>query len=293
MFVVFGKFARKRFKNTKTKIFYLHTLLLDYSFFKKYNHNDSSNRASKYTLTKPTTTVHSSSHSLIIILHNLFNLFLSFLPLSEIQILKAKFDTIEMLDNNEERNTSSSKLASTSRNNLSNSTLVNESAGECCSESAEDDNVIMPSNLTITSENKRREQVKSAALSAVTILIYYFFSICLTFYNRHLFVTYRYPLSITLIHLIFKFTSATLVRVALNHTRNRQNKRITLDWYAYLTRILPTAVASAADIGLSNWSLEYITITLYTMSKSTVILFIFLFSIVFKLEPWVSLFDLK
>jgi hypothetical protein len=61
-----------------------------------------------------------------------------------------------------------------------------------------------------------------------------------------------------------------------------------LDWTTYLKRIIPTGIASAADIGFSNWSLQYITITLYTMSKSTVILFIFLFSILFKLEKWVS-----
>ena len=135
-----------------------------------------------------------------------------------------------------------------------------------------------------------KKQIKSALFSIFTILVYFFFSICLTFYNRHLFVTYRYPLSITLIHLIFKFISATIIRCVLNCTKNRENKRITLDWYTYVTRILPTGIASAADIGLSNWSLEYITITLYTMAKSTVILFIFLFSIIFRLEKWVTTF---
>lgn len=135
-----------------------------------------------------------------------------------------------------------------------------------------------------------RDQIKSAMYSMLTVLLYYFFSICLTFYNRHLFVTYRFPLSITLIHLIFKFLAAALIRLVLNCCTHRHrettSRRVTLDWYTYFTRILPTGVASAADIGLSNWSLEYITITLYTMSKSTVILFIFFFSILFKLERW-------
>lgn len=133
-------------------------------------------------------------------------------------------------------------------------------------------------------------ELKTILISLSTILIYYCFSIFLTFYNRYLFVTYKYPLSITIIHLIFKYLASALVRWTLNCFAKKQHqKRITLDWMIYLKRILPTGIASAADIGFSNWSLQYITISLYTMSKSTVILFIFFFSIVFKLEKWVSL----
>ena len=144
-------------------------------------------------------------------------------------------------------------------------------------------------------------ELRGVLISLSTILIYYCFSIVLTFYNRYLFVTYKYPLSITLIHLIFKFFLASFIRSVLNclskkkykpNERNVnylvQERRITLDWATYLKRIIPTGIASAADIGLSNWSLQYITISLYTMSKSTVILFIFFFSILFKLEKWVN-----
>jgi solute carrier family 35 protein C2 len=144
-------------------------------------------------------------------------------------------------------------------------------------------------------------ELKGVLISLSTILIYYCFSIVLTFYNRNLFVTYKYPLSITLIHLILKFCLASLLRSVLNFfTRKKfrpsengadflvQTKRITLDWSAYLKRIVPTGIASVGDIGFSNWSLQYITISLYTMSKSTAILFIFFFSILFKLEKWVN-----
>lgn len=142
-----------------------------------------------------------------------------------------------------------------------------------------------------TSPKSNNNELKSLIISLLTILIYYCFSISLTFYNRYLFVTYKFPLSITIIHLILKFILSAIIRNFLNlieYIRKKKDykKRITLDWYLYSTRIIPTAVASAADIGLSNWSLQYITITLYTMSKSTVILFIFFFSILFKLEKW-------
>ncbi|EUB63993.1 Solute carrier family 35 member C2 [Echinococcus granulosus] len=51
-----------------------------------------------------------------------------------------------------------------------------------------------------------------------------------------------------------------------------------------LTTLKPKCIASALDIGLSNWSFEFITISLYTMTKSTSVIFILIFAIVFKLE---------
>lgn len=130
-----------------------------------------------------------------------------------------------------------------------------------------------------------RKKLKTVLKSLTSILVYYFFSISLTFYNRYLFQKFKYPLSITIVHLIIKLVLATGVRFAL--TVYFKRKRVLIDWNTYVTRLLPTSMASACDIGLSNWSLQYITISLYTMSKSTVILFTFFFSIIFKLEKWV------
>ena len=134
----------------------------------------------------------------------------------------------------------------------------------------------------------RSKEIKSILLSLSSILVYYCFSILLTFYNRHIFVKFNYPLSITMVHLIFKFITAATIRTAYNLFYCNAKKRVLLDWSSYWRRIVPTGAASATDIGFSNWSLQYITITLYTMSKSTAILFIFFFSILFKLEKWVN-----
>ena len=135
-------------------------------------------------------------------------------------------------------------------------------------------------------------ELRSILISLSTILIYYFFSISLTFYNRYLFVNYKYPLSITVIHLVVKYLIAALIisiwNIVAAKKQENYKKRITLEWSTYLRKIIPMAIASALDIGLSNWSLQYITVTLYTMSKSTVILFILFFSLLFKLEKWVS-----
>ena len=139
------------------------------------------------------------------------------------------------------------------------------------------------------------EKFKPIIYGLIAILTYYLFSITLTFYNRYVFVTFEYPLSITVFHLIVKFILAASFRSIYNfiiqirafHFKNK-TKRVTLEWSTFLKKIVPLSVASAADIGFSNWSLQYISVTLYTMSKSTAILFILFFALVFKLEKWVT-----
>ncbi|GJP48637.1 hypothetical protein CLOM_g7926 [Closterium sp. NIES-68] len=53
----------------------------------------------------------------------------------------------------------------------------------------------------------------------------------------------------------------------------------------YCLRVIPTAVATAVDIALSNQSLAYITLTFYTMCKSSAPMFLLLFAFIFRLEP--------
>ncbi|OMJ16742.1 putative sugar phosphate/phosphate translocator [Smittium culicis] len=52
----------------------------------------------------------------------------------------------------------------------------------------------------------------------------------------------------------------------------------------YFTKVLPCSIASALDIGLSNLSLKTITLTFYTMCKSSVIIFVLFFAFAFGLE---------
>ena len=72
-----------------------------------------------------------------------------------------------------------------------------------------------------------------------------------------------------------------------------QRKRPMLPWHPYTIQLAPTGVAAAMDIGLSNWSFEFITVSLYTMSKSTAIIFIMGFALLFKLERRVWIFNVK
>lgn len=119
-------------------------------------------------------------------------------------------------------------------------------------------------------------------LTVVLILVYYCFSIGIIFYNRWLLKSFHFPLFVTLVHLVIIYLLSSVSRSLLECCTKKP--RVTLPWPVYLRRIAPTALATALDIGLSNWSFLFITISLYTMTKSSAVLFILFFSLVFRLE---------
>ncbi|XP_072773287.1 solute carrier family 35 member C2 isoform X4 [Taeniopygia guttata] len=121
-----------------------------------------------------------------------------------------------------------------------------------------------------------------AALAAPLVLLYYGFSIGITFYNKWLMKSFPFPLLVTLLHLLLIFALAALGR-ALARCRSGR-PRAALSWADCLRRAAPAALSTSLDIGLSNWSFLYVTVSLYTMTKSSAILFILLFSLLFKLE---------
>uniref|UniRef100_H3CFY9 Solute carrier family 35 member C2 n=1 Tax=Tetraodon nigroviridis TaxID=99883 RepID=H3CFY9_TETNG len=114
------------------------------------------------------------------------------------------------------------------------------------------------------------------------VLFYYVFSIGITFYNKWLMKDFHYPLFMTLVHITIIFSLSAITRRILHSWTGKP--RVLLSWTDYLHRAAPTALATALDIGLSNWSLLFITISLYTMTKTSAVLFILFFSLAFKLE---------
>uniref|UniRef100_A0A8C9V5S3 Solute carrier family 35 member C2 n=1 Tax=Scleropages formosus TaxID=113540 RepID=A0A8C9V5S3_SCLFO len=114
------------------------------------------------------------------------------------------------------------------------------------------------------------------------VLFYYVFSIGITFYNKWLMKDFHFPLFMTLVHLAMIFCLSSLTRCAMHCWTGKP--RVLMGWKIYLTKVAPTALATTLDIGLSNWSFLFITISLYTMTKSSAVLFILFFSLIFKLE---------
>lgn len=119
-------------------------------------------------------------------------------------------------------------------------------------------------------------------LSVGLVVFYYCFSIGITFYNKWLLKGFHLPLFMTMVHLLIIYLLSALCRELI--TCYNRRTRVTLPWTDYLKKVAPTALATALDIGLSNWSFLYITVSLYTMTKSSAVLFILFFSLLFKLE---------
>ena len=125
-------------------------------------------------------------------------------------------------------------------------------------------------------------------LKLMLIIVFYFISsIALTFYQKDLIQKLPFPLSIVILHLALKFCLAGLGRYLWSKW-NGGKSRITLSWNQYMSRVALVAVVSGLDIGLSQWSLEYITLSLYTMTKTTSTPFILFFGLFFKLERKVN-----
>lgn len=136
--------------------------------------------------------------------------------------------------------------------------------------------------------NQAQNRLKSmswwkSCLKLIVITAFYFISsIALTFYQKDLIQRLPYPLSIVIVHLVLKFCAAGLCRYIW--ARYKNENRVTLNWKEYMSRVALVAVVSGLDIGLSQWSLEYVTLSLYTMTKTTSTPFILFFGLVLKLE---------
>ncbi|XP_034483794.1 solute carrier family 35 member C2 [Drosophila innubila] len=124
--------------------------------------------------------------------------------------------------------------------------------------------------------------MQMAISTLVTVLLYLTLSIALTFYQTDIIRDLPIPLTIVTYHLILKFLLAACIR---NVYKMRMGKsRVQLDWRVAVRKMAPTGIASGIDIGFSNWGLLLVPISLYTMTKSSTIVFILIFAILLGLE---------
>lgn len=83
--------------------------------------------------------------------------------------------------------------------------------------------------------------------------------------------------------MVVQFTLAMLIRLIWADKFRPKERPTRRD---YLTKILPTAASTGGDIGLSNLSLKTITLSLYTMCKSSTLIFVLIFAFAFRLETY-------
>ncbi|CAI5507253.1 unnamed protein product [Closterium sp. Naga37s-1] len=118
------------------------------------------------------------------------------------------------------------------------------------------------------------------------LLLWYTFSTALSLYNKMLIGQQHGRFPAPLLLTAFHFAQQAVMASALLHSAFPSAlPPLPLSSRDYCLRVIPTAVATAVDIALSNQSLAYITLTFYTMCKSSAPMFLLLFAFIFRLEP--------
>ncbi|KAK1757444.1 hypothetical protein QBC47DRAFT_376013 [Echria macrotheca] len=155
----------------------------------------------------------------------------------------------------------------------------------------------------ISAEEKKeadRSVARRLAINATLIGLWYTFSLLISLYNKWMFdkskLNFPFPMFTTSMHMLVQFSLASLVlfffpslrpgrghRSDLGQSRNEPGKPIMTKMF-YLTRIGPCGMATGLDIGLGNTSLQFITLTFYTMCKSSSLAFVLIFAFLFRLE---------
>ncbi|RDL29993.1 Multidrug resistance efflux transporter EmrE [Venustampulla echinocandica] len=168
-------------------------------------------------------------------------------------------------------------------------------------------------DVQITEEEKKeadRYVFKNGMINALLIGMWYVFSLSISIYNKWMFseehLDFHFPLFTTCTHMLVQFSLSSLVLYFLPRFRPRYNsisnpenthnedsdpaqhetdsKKPLMTRMFYFTRIGPCGVATGLDIGLGNTSLKFITLTFYTMCKSSSLAFVLIFAFLFRLE---------
>ncbi|CDW93686.1 hypothetical protein [Sporisorium scitamineum] len=141
-----------------------------------------------------------------------------------------------------------------------------------------------------TLSERRDAYWKAAIVNVLLILSWYTFSTLISVYNKWMFSTdkknFSYPLFVTSFHMLMQFLlSSSAMKLFPQLVPRRPNgttpRPSGIDW---ASKVVPCALATAFDIGLSNTSLKTITLTFYTMCKSSNLAFVLFFAFLFGLE---------
>ncbi|KAJ7690662.1 TPT-domain-containing protein [Mycena rosella] len=134
---------------------------------------------------------------------------------------------------------------------------------------------------------KKRLWWRNAIVSTLFIASWFFFSTILSVYNKWMFSKeyfgFPYPLFVTTMHFFVQFLLAAFIRAVWPHRFRPAQHPTAAD---YGKKAVPTAVATGLDIGLSNLSLKTISLSFFTMCKSSSLIFVLLFAFLFRLEKF-------
>ncbi|GJN17667.1 hypothetical protein PR202_gb04753 [Eleusine coracana subsp. coracana] len=118
------------------------------------------------------------------------------------------------------------------------------------------------------------------------IASWYTLSTCLTMYNKEMLGKHKWkfpaPFLMNTVHFTMQAVASRVIVWFQQQGLERGASK--MSWKDYFMRVIPTALATALDVNLSNISLVFITVTFATMCKSAAPIFILLFAFLFRLE---------
>ncbi|KAF4581195.1 nucleotide-sugar transporter [Ophiocordyceps camponoti-floridani] len=144
--------------------------------------------------------------------------------------------------------------------------------------------------------------LRRLVINGIFGLLWFMFSLSISLYNKWMFdrdrLNFAFPLFTTSMHMLVQFALAGLVLYFVPSLRPQQSHNSdggrsrhetepnssVMSKMFYLTRIGPCGAATGLDIGLGNASLKFISLTFYTMCKSSSLAFVLLFAFLFRLE---------
>ncbi|KAI0633289.1 TPT-domain-containing protein [Trametes polyzona] len=134
---------------------------------------------------------------------------------------------------------------------------------------------------------KKRLWWTNALINLLFIASWFFFATLISVYNKWMFSPEHYgfpsPLFVTTIHMWVQFALAAMLRFTMPHRFRPEQSPSRRD---YVRKAVPTGITTGLDIGLSNLSLKLITLSFYTMCKSSSLVFVLLFAFLLRLETF-------
>lgn len=131
----------------------------------------------------------------------------------------------------------------------------------------------------------QRKVIASFLLIASVTFLWYSISLSFTVYNKWVLKAFLggfdYPMTNTTFHMIVKFIFAQLYIYFF-----KPEALEPLPWNLFLSVVVPIGYSTVFDIALSNESLSLLSISMYTISKTTVIGWTFMWSCIFGLESF-------
>ncbi|CAO3690292.1 unnamed protein product [Umbelopsis ramanniana] len=141
------------------------------------------------------------------------------------------------------------------------------------------------SDLTNFHITNRQETI---AKNLSYILCWYIFSTCLSLYNKNLMgkdrFNFNFPLLVSAIHTGLH-SIITAIMMAVGGSRwNPRKSGDTVSMHNYIFKVVPCGLAAAFEICCANASLVFISLSFYTMVKSSTPIWVLLFALLFGLE---------